>query len=98
MSRWQLSDKATPVAEGRGRGRMSLFPVWPVCHHITSHRSRNLVKLISSSAIRVLPGVCCRYRLVAGTIDLAACHDCPDGACCPVCHRDGCDPHGLSRE
>ena len=65
---------------------------------ITSHRSRNFVKLISSSAKRVSSLLCGQCRLVAGTIGLAACHDCPDYPCCLVCHRDRCNPHGLSHE
>src|SRR5271157_5555037 len=65
---------------------------------ITSHRSRNLVKPISSSAVRVSLLLCGQCRLVAGTIGLATHHNRPDDPCCLVCHRDGCKPHGLSRQ
>ena len=65
---------------------------------ITSHRSRNLVKPISSSASRVSLLLCGQCRLVAGTIGLATHHNRPDDPCCLVCHRDGCKPHGLSRQ
>src|SRR3974377_1927028 len=65
---------------------------------ITSHSSRNLVKLIYYSANSCNVVLMRQCRLVAGSIGLATCHDCPDSPCCFVCHAESCNPHGLSRE
>ena len=35
---------------------------------------------------------------MAGAIDIATYHDCPDDPRCLVRHRDGCDPREFSRE
>jgi hypothetical protein len=60
---------------------------------ITSHRARNLVKLISSSA-----KPCGECRPMVCTIGLATRHDRPDDPRGLVRHRDGGDPGGFSRE
>src|SRR5688572_15770802 len=62
---------------------------------ITSHRSHNLVKLISSANLVAGPSRGQR-RHVSGLVYLTACHDRPDDARRLVGHSDRRHPHGLS--